>query len=75
MWSGEDIQLLPSVDISVAVATDGGLITPIVKEANKSSVESISSTVKVGARHISLYLVHTINLNVKHCAPVVTFTA
>jgi len=47
VWSGEDVQLLPSVDISVAVATDGGLITPIVKEANKSSVESISSTVKV----------------------------
>ena len=48
VWSGNDVQLLPTVDISVAVATESGLITtPIVKEANKMSVESISTTVKV----------------------------
>jgi len=52
VWSGEDIQLLPSVDISVAMAIDGGLITPIVKEANKISMESISSTMKVGALNV-----------------------
>jgi len=52
VWSGEDVHLLPSVDISVAVATDGGLITPIVKEANKISMASISSTMKVGALNV-----------------------
>ena len=47
VWSGNDVQLLPTVDISVAVATESGLIIPIVKEANKMSVETISTTVKV----------------------------
>lgn len=47
MWSGNDVQLLPTVDISVAVATESGLITPIVKEANKMSMENISTAVKV----------------------------
>ena len=42
-----ELQLLPSVDISVAVVTESGLITPIVKNANRSSVETISATVKV----------------------------
>ena len=47
VWAGNDVQLLPTVDISVAVATESGLITPIVKETNKLSVENISTTVKV----------------------------
>eukprot|EP00164_Ancoracysta_twista_P010489 GFYU01015836.1.p1 GENE.GFYU01015836.1~~GFYU01015836.1.p1 ORF type:complete len:335 (+),score=82.21 GFYU01015836.1:159-1163(+) len=34
------------VDISVAVATDGGLITPIVKDADKKGVGEISGCVK-----------------------------
>ena len=38
---------LSSVDISVAVATDKGLITPIVKNADRLSVSGISETVKV----------------------------
>jgi pyruvate/2-oxoglutarate dehydrogenase complex dihydrolipoamide acyltransferase (E2) component len=37
------------VDISVAVATDKGLITPIVKNADKLSVVEISERVKVSA--------------------------
>mmetsp|Transcript_30052 Transcript_30052/g.66579 ORF Transcript_30052/g.66579 Transcript_30052/m.66579 type:complete len:621 (-) Transcript_30052:556-2418(-) len=35
-----------SVDISVAVATDRGLITPIVKNADKKSLQEISKDVK-----------------------------
>jgi dihydrolipoamide dehydrogenase-binding protein of pyruvate dehydrogenase complex len=38
---------LGGVDISVAVATDKGLITPIVKDADKLSVKEISDRVKV----------------------------
>ena len=37
--------LAPSVDISVAVATEGGLITPIVKAANTKSLVQISAEV------------------------------
>ncbi len=36
----------PGVDISIAVATDKGLITPIVKDADKKSLEQISAEVR-----------------------------
>lgn len=35
-----------AVDVSVAVSTDNGLITPIVFSADRKGVEDISSTVK-----------------------------
>ncbi|GAB7359097.1 hypothetical protein MBLNU230_g5168t1 [Neophaeotheca triangularis] len=35
-----------SVDVSVAVATPAGLMTPIVKNANNSGLEAISSSIK-----------------------------
>lgn len=46
-WGGEHAQLLKDVDISVAVATDAGLITPIVKTADTLKLAEISSTLKV----------------------------
>ena len=46
-WNGEEAQLLNDVDISVAVATDAGLITPIVKTADNLKVAEISSILKV----------------------------
>jgi len=36
-----------NVDISVAVATDNGLITPIVKNAAQMAVDDISANVRV----------------------------
>lgn len=36
----------PSIDVSVAVATDSGLITPIVKNANVKTIDEISAEVK-----------------------------
>jgi len=39
-------QILPTVDISVAVATPGGLITPIVKDAAGCGIQDIADTVK-----------------------------
>ena len=57
VWAGNDVQLLPTVDISVAVATESGLITPIVKETNKLSVENISTTVKVSILILQHYSV------------------
>ena len=47
VWSGKEVQLLKDVDISVAVATDTGLITPIVKTADNLPLAEISSTLKV----------------------------
>ena len=45
-WSEEGILQFQNADISIAVATDAGLITPIVKKANEKTVEEISSDAK-----------------------------
>lgn len=47
VWGGEEAQFLRDVDISVAVATDTGLITPIIKTADNLKLSEISSTLKV----------------------------
>ena len=47
VWTGSEAQLLSDIDISVAVATDDGLITPIVKDAVNLGLSDISATVKV----------------------------
>jgi pyruvate dehydrogenase E2 component (dihydrolipoamide acetyltransferase) len=39
-------EIIPNVDISVAVATPNGLITPIVTKASKRGIEGINKTVK-----------------------------
>ncbi|XP_006864953.1 PREDICTED: pyruvate dehydrogenase protein X component, mitochondrial isoform X1 [Chrysochloris asiatica] len=46
-WDGEGPKQLPSIDISVAVATDKGLITPIIKNAAAKGVQEIADSVKV----------------------------
>ncbi|KAK3581580.1 hypothetical protein CHS0354_031929 [Potamilus streckersoni] len=46
LWNGEAIQMSSTVDISVAVATSQGLITPIVKNAAYLGIDEISLTVK-----------------------------
>ncbi|RUS83566.1 hypothetical protein EGW08_008672 [Elysia chlorotica] len=46
IWQNETLKLSPSVDISVAVATPTGLITPIVFGASYLSVDQIGNTVK-----------------------------
>ncbi|XP_008850590.1 pyruvate dehydrogenase protein X component, mitochondrial [Nannospalax galili] len=46
-WDGEGPKQLPSVDISVAVATDKGLITPIIKDAAAKGIQEIAESVKV----------------------------
>lgn len=45
-WDGEGPKQLPSIDISVAVATDKGLITPIIKDAAAKGIQEIASSVK-----------------------------
>ncbi len=45
-WSDEAILQYKNVDVSVAVATPNGLITPIIKQADKKTVAVISTEMK-----------------------------
>ncbi|KAK1788891.1 hypothetical protein P4O66_015805 [Electrophorus voltai] len=45
-WSGEGPQVLDTIDISIAVATDRGLITPIIKGAADKGVRQIAADAK-----------------------------
>jgi len=45
-WADDAILQFEDVDISVAVATDGGLLTPIVRQADTASLSGISARVK-----------------------------
>jgi pyruvate dehydrogenase E2 component (dihydrolipoyllysine-residue acetyltransferase) len=45
-WAGDAIIQFASVNISVAVAVDEGLVTPVIRDANKLSLKEISVTVK-----------------------------
>ncbi|CAL8260510.1 unnamed protein product [Merluccius merluccius] len=45
-WSGDGPQALDSIHISIAVATEKGLITPIIKDAADKGVQEISATAK-----------------------------
>lgn len=44
--AADEVMKFPDVDISVAVATEGGLITPIVKAADQKSISDIGATMK-----------------------------
>jgi pyruvate dehydrogenase E2 component (dihydrolipoamide acetyltransferase) len=43
---GNDILQFPQADIAVAVATDGGLVTPIVRGANRKSLGEIAAATR-----------------------------
>jgi pyruvate dehydrogenase E2 component (dihydrolipoamide acetyltransferase) len=45
-WAGDAIIQYGSVNISVAVAVDEGLVTPVIRNADKLSLKEISATVK-----------------------------
>ncbi|XP_004446906.3 pyruvate dehydrogenase protein X component, mitochondrial isoform X2 [Dasypus novemcinctus] len=47
-WDGAGPKQLPFIDISVAVATDKGLITPIIKDAAAKGIQEIADSVKPG---------------------------
>ena len=49
-WSDEAILQYNNVDISVAVAIDGGLITPIIHNADQKSIINISNEMKALAK-------------------------
>lgn len=45
-WGGDSIIQFGAVNISVAVAVDDGLITPVIRNADKLSLKEISAAVK-----------------------------
>lgn len=45
-WSDEATMIYNNVDISVAVAIDGGLITPVIRNADQKKITLISSEMK-----------------------------
>lgn len=45
-WEGDSIRYYNSVDVSVAVSIDDGLITPIVRNADKKNIKEISLEIK-----------------------------
>lgn len=45
-WTDDAILLYNNVDVSVAVAIDGGLLTPIVKNADQKTIPAISGEMK-----------------------------
>ncbi|XP_062245779.1 pyruvate dehydrogenase protein X component, mitochondrial [Platichthys flesus] len=49
-WSGDGPQALDSIHISIAVATDKGLITPIIRDAANKGVQEISANAKALAQ-------------------------
>uniref|UniRef100_A0A3B4DG02 Dihydrolipoamide acetyltransferase component of pyruvate dehydrogenase complex n=1 Tax=Pygocentrus nattereri TaxID=42514 RepID=A0A3B4DG02_PYGNA len=49
-WSGDGPQALDSIHISIAVATDRGLITPIIKDAANKGVQEIAANAKALAQ-------------------------
>jgi pyruvate dehydrogenase E2 component (dihydrolipoamide acetyltransferase) len=46
VWAGDRILLLKSSDIGVAVAVEGGLYTPIIRNAERKSLRMISGEMK-----------------------------
>ena len=45
-WTDEGVRLYKTVDVSVAVALDGGLITPVVRRADEKGLGQISKDMK-----------------------------
>jgi pyruvate dehydrogenase E2 component (dihydrolipoamide acetyltransferase) len=45
-WAGDAIRMFKDVDVSVAVAIEGGLITPIIRKANTKGLVDISNEMK-----------------------------
>ena len=45
-WGGDKIYQYKDIDVSVAVAIDGGLITPIIRKADQKGLSTISNEMK-----------------------------
>jgi pyruvate dehydrogenase E2 component (dihydrolipoamide acetyltransferase) len=46
VWAGDRILLLQQVDIGIAVAVEGGLFTPVVRNVERMSLSALSDAIK-----------------------------
>lgn len=46
MWTPDEILTFDDVDISVAVSTDGGLITPVIRQADRKGLTTIATEMR-----------------------------
>jgi len=46
VWTGEAMRQFRSVDISLAIASDRGLVTPVLRDVGRSSLSAIASQVQ-----------------------------
>jgi pyruvate dehydrogenase E2 component (dihydrolipoamide acetyltransferase) len=46
VWTEEAVRAFDSVDIAVAVATDNGLVTPVVRAVDRMPVSEVAETVR-----------------------------
>lgn len=73
-WSGDGPRLLDSIHIAIAVATEKGLITPIIKDAANKGVQEISANAKVPENSNKQQQLHIVlsrqqpTLTIKKCA-------
>jgi len=45
IWNGDSIRRFSSADLSVAVATDGGLVTPVLRDVENLSLSAVATAV------------------------------
>jgi pyruvate dehydrogenase E2 component (dihydrolipoamide acetyltransferase) len=46
IWTPDAVRTFPSVDVSVAIATPRGLVTPVLRAAEQLTVSTVAATVK-----------------------------
>ncbi|MEV7007513.1 dihydrolipoamide acetyltransferase family protein [Streptosporangium sp. NPDC051022] len=46
IWTGDAVRRFTSVDVSVAIATDRGLLTPVVRRADELSLTALAAAVR-----------------------------
>jgi pyruvate dehydrogenase E2 component (dihydrolipoyllysine-residue acetyltransferase) len=46
VWAGDEILVFSQVDVSVAVALENGLVTPVIRAANTKSASEIAREIK-----------------------------
>jgi pyruvate dehydrogenase E2 component (dihydrolipoamide acetyltransferase) len=46
VWTPDAVRSFSSVDVAVAVATDGGLVTPVLRAVETRSISSVASSIR-----------------------------
>jgi pyruvate dehydrogenase E2 component (dihydrolipoamide acetyltransferase) len=63
VWAGDRMLRLKPSDVAVAVAVDGGLFTPVLKDAHQKSLSALSSEMKDLATVPATASLHRMNMS------------